>query len=53
MQNSHILQDFNEAITQFQQFGFSHIEDLVGFCREKWGITAEDFGPVQETNIPS
>jgi hypothetical protein len=44
--------DFNDAISDYAQYGFSDFEDLMRFCRNRWGVTMSDFIPIAETNIP-
>ena len=44
--------DFNEAISDYAQYGFSNFKDLMSFCEDKWGIAISDFVPIEETSIP-
>ncbi|MCP3921431.1 MAG: hypothetical protein GY714_02480 [Desulfobacterales bacterium] len=44
--------DFNQNISDYEEFGFLSIESLLKFCYSRWGITKEDFKPIEETIIP-
>jgi hypothetical protein len=44
--------DFNDAISDYAQYGFSDFKDLMHFCHNIWGITVFDFVPIEETHIP-
>ncbi len=44
--------EFNSKISDYKEFGFFSIENLLKFCRDTWGIAKEDFKPIEETNIP-
>lgn len=43
--------DFLKSIKKYKTIGFTSINNLLEFCQEKWGIKAEDFVPLSETNI--
>ncbi len=46
------LWDFNESITEYKEFSFTSLNNLLFFVKEKWGITEVDFKPKNETYIP-
>ncbi len=47
------LWEFNNYISDYQEFGFYNIEFLLTFCNTQWKINKEDFMPLNETSIPS
>lgn len=46
------LWNFNESITQYEEFSFTSLNELLSFVEERWKITALDFKPKNETSIP-
>jgi len=44
--------EFTEKVTDYKQYGFTKISELLGFCEKEWGVKMEDFVPIHETNIP-
>lgn len=46
------LWNFNESITQYEEFSFVSLNELLSFVEERWKITAQDFKPKNETSIP-
>lgn len=43
---------FNESISDYKEFVFRSIEEVLDFCFKKFGITMIDFKPQEETHIP-
>ncbi len=43
---------FNESITEYEEFSFVSLNELLSFVKEQWGITEVDFKPKNETSIP-
>ena len=44
--------DFAQSISDYQQFGFCKIEDLLDYCKNQWGLEESNFRPLSETDIP-
>jgi hypothetical protein len=44
--------DFNESISEYQEFGFIKFRDLINFCADRWGVSEDDFVPIHKTHIP-
>jgi hypothetical protein len=44
--------EFRLNSRNFEQTGFLSIDELLAYCKERWGITASDFKPEYETSIP-
>lgn len=46
------LWDFNDRATDYEEFGFIDLNNLVDFCNKRWGVTKSDFNKRHLTNIP-
>ena len=43
---------FNESISDYKEFVFRSIEEVLEFCSKEFGITMIDFKLQEETHIP-
>ena len=45
--------EFNQSITDYEQYYFSLFDDIVKFCSDKWGIDPMDFVSRKNTRMQS
>lgn len=44
--------EFGEKVEEYEERGFIELDDLLIFCKSKWGRTEQNFVPQSETSIP-
>lgn len=44
--------DFNENISDYEEYGFTSFNKLIRFCNKNWNISESDFVPIEQTHIP-
>lgn len=51
-ENKEDIWNFNESISDYKEYGFTDIMELLHFCKDKFGITSKDFVDKDKTHIP-